>query len=521
MANDRSIISWDLVLKAKERYEIKQMLVQNYKAMYGADINIDARTADAGWIDALTDILYDFSLLASNTYNSLDITNARGSLLDNLVLLSGNLIRHEELPTKIECQINFGEDSDDNISISSGDAITLTDIENKRWFVRPLNADDTVIYFDGKYPISGSDQIVVLEHSFDGAYFLPEGLNPFLEIRKNGTFITSVGLSINNKKMVQRGTFKETDSQLKARKKESLSYNSTSLVDSIRNAVLSNIYSIADIKIYNSNKGNPLNIPLWNGSESIAGGVTIPLHDIFVLVKPVEGVTITENEAISKALVSILQKKITLGISTMQTSINIIADEALEVGKTYRIETLGDTDWNTVFGTTGITYKVGNLGTVSVAGTGTGTASDPNYHKVTVPVDSVYSTFTEDYRYYIANQYKPYIKINGTYYEDSGFNLTKVKERIRLALYEYAKGYPINKNINKSELSSIAFNAGNQDILNPSFRIDSIDISINTNPPASGANDVIVNNGYWFIDLIDEVDGDPDARILFNISEEV
>jgi len=51
-----------------------------------------------------------------------------------------------------------------------------------------------------------------------------------------------------------------------------------------------------------------------------------------------------------------------------------VNDESLVIGKTYKIATLGDTAWNTVAGTTGVTYAAGNTITVVAVGAGTGTA---------------------------------------------------------------------------------------------------------------------------------------------------
>jgi len=52
-----------------------------------------------------------------------------------------------------------------------------------------------------------------------------------------------------------------------------------------------------------------------------------------------------------------------------------IPPDQIEVGDIYRIELLGqDTNWNTIAGTTGITYKVGDFVTAVEAGTGDGVA---------------------------------------------------------------------------------------------------------------------------------------------------
>lgn len=54
-------------------------------------------------------------------------------------------------------------------------------------------------------------------------------------------------------------------------------------------------------------------------------------------------------------------------------SLPVIASQ-LRLGYAYEIVTLGNTDWNSVAGTNGVVYSVGDLITVIAAGTGTGTA---------------------------------------------------------------------------------------------------------------------------------------------------
>jgi len=51
----------------------------------------------------------------------------------------------------------------------------------------------------------------------------------------------------------------------------------------------------------------------------------------------------------------------------------------LTVGRVYTIVTLGTTNWNTVAGTTGVTYTIGSTVTVVTSGTGTGTALATTY----------------------------------------------------------------------------------------------------------------------------------------------
>jgi hypothetical protein len=437
MAISRSIISWDLFFQAKDYTEIYRMLVTNYKAIYGSDINLAINTADGEFIRTLAVILYDFSKLASDTYNSIDINNAKGKLLDNLVLLSGNLIRKKDVATEFTTTLSW---VGDGISYSISDIIIAEDIDGNYWEITPVGAVTEIL---------STGTLVTMKSQSVGEYNLPIEDFPIREIRKNANYVSAEDIELNDIILNIRGSVAETDAHLKARKKESLSFNSTSLIDSIRDEVLNNIYSVDDIKIYNSVVGGGLTIPLWNGTTSISGGVTIPKHDVFVLVKPQEDVNIVQNGVTSEAIVDVLKRKITLGISTMQANI------------------------------------------------------DANYRTEVIELDSVFPGYTETYRYYISQPYNPYIRINYTS-TNGGFNEAATLTRIREALYKLAKDYPINKNISTTEVNSVAFNAGNLDPLNPTFVIDSIWIKF-ASTPTSSSSEVIVNNGYWYVNDLNDV----------------
>jgi len=72
---------------------------------------------------------------------------------------------------------------------------------------------------------------------------------------------------------------------------------------------------------------------------------------------------------------------------------------SLVVGVEYQIISLGNTNWNTVAGTTGVTYVAGDVFTVAaVEETGTGTAS-------LIPVSqNCFVQKTEDQQYYLTNE---------------------------------------------------------------------------------------------------------------------
>lgn len=437
MANNRSIISWDVVLESKTYPEILNMLFTNYKAIYGADIDLSSNTADGEFIRLIADMLYDFGVLAADVYGSFDINNAKGTLLDNLVLLSGNLIRKTAAKTKLNCTLQW--DSID-IPYAETDIIRIEDNANRLWKVTP--------YVQFANIIEATGTAVYLECVQNGDFILEE---PILEIRKNGAFVSSTAIDATNLIYELRGSVREGDSLLRARKKETISYRSTSLIDSIREDVSNNIYALQDIKIYNSNFDmnagvNPgINIVLWNGIDAIAH--TIPLHDVFVLIKPQEDVTIVSGESISTALVDTLQRKITLGISTYQTDILMI--DAI--------------------------------------------TNDDNYHEVIAGINPNFPGYNEIYRYYVAQPYNPAIQIH---IDTLGlaYNGTTSLERIRAALYNLSFDYPINKDLSIAEITGVAFKEGNIDPTNPTFEVNSIVIT----------GGKVVNNGYWFVDGLND-----------------
>ena len=445
MAINRSIITWDSVFLSKDYTEIYKMLVTNYKAIYGSDINLAVNTADGEFLRALATMLYDFSKLAADTYNSLDINNAKGALLDNLVLLSGNLVRKTNRYTSVRTTLSW---TGNNIQWENSNIIILEDINGSLWQIRPANLSDLVEDGGLNYlPATGISMI--LENRNYGEIGLPNDPSPIREIRRNGNFVSADDITLNNIIVLEVGSIQETDAHLRARKKESLSYNSTSLIDSIREEVLNNIFSVDDIKIYNSVVSSGLPLTIFNGSTTT--NITVPQHDVFVLVKPQESVTILQDGETSEAIVDVLKRKITLGISTYQANI------------------------------------------------------DSNYITEVVSLDEQYPGYTETYRYYISQDYNPHIRINYTALT-SGFNAAASLARIQKALYDLAKEYPINKNINVTELANIAFNAGNIDRLNPTFRIDSVWIKL-ASAPTTATSEITVNNGYWY------VNGEADAKI--------
>lgn len=91
--------------------------------------------------------------------------------------------------------------------------------------------------------------------------------------------------------------------------------------------------------------------------------------------------------------------------ATVQSTITSpVAASSLVVGETYQISVVGDTNWNAVAGTIGITYIIGNKIVCDVTGTGTGTALLlATETTITVPTADIIGSFVAGM--YVADYY--------------------------------------------------------------------------------------------------------------------
>lgn len=446
MAIDRNIIRWmNGEFEGKSYIEILNMLIENKKAIIGSDLDLGADTAEGELLRAQAQIYYDFSLLGLDVFNSFDINNAQGSLLDNLVFLAGNIVRHRNVKSKINCDLSF--DGSSLTYDEEEDMVILTDSLGIMWRVKDSEGSGTL----------SSPARVTLECLYDGENVL-DANSDFISIYKNNTFHTNSNIRIDNVNIVTRGSLEESDAQLRARKKESLQYNSINLIDSIRGEVLDNIHAIADIKIINGNRTDPgqnyLTIPL-RGIEADPSGapgnpdadkalnankaneLRLPLHYILVIIKESLGFTIEEGGPNSIALANILKDNITLGISTYQANI-----------------------------------------------------SSDYYFKEELIINESHENYKETYKYYVARKHNPKITVNLIKREGYDTAASDIESRIRTALYNLSLDYPIGKDINVSELINTTFNQ-NLDISNPTFLVGSIVVE---------DDDYKVLNGYWQLD---------------------
>lgn len=457
MALDRNIIEWSLTaraFKAKSYIEIFNMLYENYRAIYGQNIDLSVETPLGEELRMKAQMFYDMAKLAEDIYYTVDANNARGVLLDNIVAFTSNIVRKTNVQTILTAELKFI--GDDIFNVGTINNVYLQDDYGIFWRAIPITGTT----------LSGANTInpVRLTAGSFGENMITESI---VQMTLNGSFYSNQVELTAAIIYEQIGSIAETDEMLRLRKNNTLSYNSVYLLDSIRDYILKNIYSIKDIMIYNANgkptaaagvdtAGNTV-VPLLL-ADNTAPAVTVLKHDILVLVQPQIGLGLTSfisgstPTILSEAIAKVLKRKITPGIATSYELLTRNISEEL----------------------------------VAVS-------DDTGYISVTLVQDYGSGQATERYSFYVVNRYSPQIQISLT--KKSNYDPVNTPIRIRNAIFELSKKYTINMDIDVSEILTAVMHC-NLDLLNPTF----VPTGVSIGTVGSTSDNVKVNNGYWLVD---------------------
>jgi len=306
MATDLSIITWDSEdgFKAKTHFEIFNMLVTRYKEIYGKDLNLAPTSPEGTIIEMFASFFAEFSSLTYDFFMSFDIGNARGDLLNNLLLMSHNMIRNVANTTSGSIVISF---SGDPITFTSNDLLTFTDNNFIEWRIittSPLTSGDTVQYEN----ITPGDVEV-------GA--------SIINIKKNSTIEKDTGITFTGLTLERLGSFDETDEEFKARRQRMFGLTSSTIIDAIKVDLLRKNQNITDVAIINSNHATDTEIDFdaYNdGGESPYYDttlITIPVHDCLIFIKlndPAIELTVASQQ--TESILTEIRNKLPLGIHT-------------------------------------------------------------------------------------------------------------------------------------------------------------------------------------------------------------
>jgi hypothetical protein len=322
----------------------------------------------------------------------------------------------------------------------------LTDLDGIAWIssgeIAPIEDedDDTETYqFD-------------VECNNFGPHTITAGTT-FKHLYVDGTYKTDdILIDPNNLPIVGRlGGYEEDDNAFMNRYRELIAEGSLTLSESIMTTLRKEMPGvIKDSMVINSteSEGTVLKVKgLTAENEPTLHTVTVPQHDILIILQPHLGVDLG-GESTSQAVAKMLQRLITVGISTMRK-------------------------------------------------TGSEFADDPSYIMKELPAHSEYAGIKEYVRYKIATRHDPEITIN----LKAGINYDALNPGAKAALEKHIKDaikqlslkYIINQPINMTELRTAV--ESYDKVLNAYV--------INDDAPGGGISidgGTDVKYGYWYIE---------------------
>lgn len=278
MAN---LITFDsLGLHRANFLEIKTALIEEFKNIYGSDIDVSTASADGVYINTLG-LLLDNVLGAVNAlYTQLDINSATGTNLDALCALT-NVFRQQATFSRASISVT-------NVGPTS---VTLLD-------PRFVDVESNTWKYDGTLTLAPSEtQQIIVTCERLGAVKAPAG-------SINQTLTTSTLLVTQTEPAIV-GKDKESDMSLRARRAQSSKISANTVIEALQAALLE-IDGIDDVFVYNNNTGTSFNA---------ADGTSIDAHSIYVIIRRNPLINVT-NETIGQ----LIHKKLTPGIRTIQSN---------------------------------------------------------------------------------------------------------------------------------------------------------------------------------------------------------
>lgn len=263
---------------------IKRALVTKYKEIYGEDIDLTNTTADGVFVETLTLMINNILQDVKYLYSNLDIRTASGKYLESLCALTGV---YRNLATKSIAQLEVTNTGDSNIILSSVNPLVCIDQSGLTWRTQ-LEPGITIEL------IQNETQIVDVYCDTVGPITAPQGWI-------NQTIETSGNLTINQIEKAIKGSFAESDSELRSRRNEVISSQGTTVVSNLKGSLL-DITGIEDVIVYNNASST--------GMTSLDGTV-IPQRAIYIILRKNKNVTITDSYIGNR-----IYNKMTPGIAT-------------------------------------------------------------------------------------------------------------------------------------------------------------------------------------------------------------
>lgn len=241
-------------LQTLTQSEIVEDLTQDFKEVYGEDINVDSNSPDGQIINIFAQMLEDQYELLSQVNASFDPDQAVGTVLDQRCAING-IQRKAGTYTYVSVDVTADRsitlDGLDTVSLE--DAYTISDSEGNQFVLSatsPINA--------------GVSQLVFRAANVGNVEVLPNTITTPV------TIILGVKSVNNPSGAIEKGINEETDAELRERRKRSVSIANQGYTDGLL-AALENLSDVTRANVY-QNRSNTTD----------ADG--IPGHSIWVVV---------------------------------------------------------------------------------------------------------------------------------------------------------------------------------------------------------------------------------------------
>lgn len=216
--------------------ELRQGLETTFKAIYGDDILLDSSTPDGQWINILVQKGVDVRGLLMQLYNSFNPNNTQGSLLDqrcaiNNVFRKGGTFTTVTVSITTDRQVTL-QGVDDNYNSPDATGYTIQDNEGNRFVL----VNTTTLS-------AGTTSVLFRSETLGNVIVLPNTITTPV------TIVLGV-VSVNNPTVANEiGVNEETDSELKVRRRQSVSLSSFGYLNGLQ-AALMQLDGVNDAKVY-------------------------------------------------------------------------------------------------------------------------------------------------------------------------------------------------------------------------------------------------------------------------------
>ena len=267
---------------AADYSQIRAALIQRYKDIYGADLDLSTGSADGTWIADVALIINNMCQTIKNLYSNLNVNTASGVYLDALCALS-NVKRKSSTKSTANLLV-----TNELSTLQSFDNLTFIDKSGLEW-----NYDSSISF------LANETKAITVKCSEAGEIEAPAGwIYQTLEL---------TNLTVVQENAASVGLNDESDEELRARRNLSNGENGITVLESLMASILK-IAGIIDCKIYNNNTFN---------SQTALDGTTINPSAVYIIIRAKENTTIDDN-----VLGNTIYLKLTPGIVTTESAVN-------------------------------------------------------------------------------------------------------------------------------------------------------------------------------------------------------